>query len=225
MTDNTEAAPEPTQTKNEELRTFVTVKVERIQAALLGNNPKQQARARAVLAQLRRAPMSGDPVYAEAWQIILGPTGLATSSTVSTELFPERLRGHGDTPSAAELAAYTALVSYSTHQQSLASHMHVRKASFAQAVGRLVTLTSPSIKSRFDAFTTAQSRSTINSHLRSLITLLRSQQIGFDYGKFAVDLAQLYTPRERNGVLMRFSREFVNGYLAKPETPVAESQE
>lgn len=223
MTDITEAAPAHTLTKDEELRSFVAKKIDRLQSALLGKNQKQQARARAVLAELRRAPISGSPVHSEAWQVVLGPTGLAAPSTVQSELFPERLQSRSDAPSATELAAYTALVSYAIHQQSLQARMHSRDTSFAQSVGQMITLTSPSTKSRFDSFTTAQIPSTINAHLRSIITLLRAQQIGFDYGQFALELKQLYTPSQRNAVLMRFSRAFVNGYLEKPKAASVDS--
>lgn len=206
-----------TVSKNQELEQYIAKKIKRLQAAHLGDNPRQQARARAVLAKLRQAPFSGEPVHSAAWQLVLGTTGLASANTEAEEIFPKELQGKGDLPSMHELAAYASMLSYAVHQQSQTEAMHIRDKKFAYSVGEMVAATSPSSKMRFDSLNKAQTPSNINYHLRSLITLLRAQSIGFDYGILAADLAQLYSAKYRNAPLMRFSRDFVNGYLKKTE--------
>ena len=48
-------------------------------------------------------------------------------------------------------------------------------------------------------------------HLRSLISLLRAKHIPFDYGRFVGDLRSLQNPQYRNGVLLRWGRDFAVG--------------
>lgn len=221
----TDFTPEPTTTttpsKAEALRKYVSAKVTRLQSALLGDNPKQQARARMVLAKLRQAPTSGGPVHSEAWRLALGETGLAAAGAETSEQFPKQLEVNTDEPGNYELAAYTALVSYAIHQQSRVEPMHMTNTRFAVAVGQLVARTTPSMKTRFDSLCNARTRATVNAHLRNLITVLRAEAIGFNYGYFAADLAQLYNPKHRDAPLMRFSREFVNGYFQKNQDDAA----
>ena len=51
--------------------------------------------------------------------------------------------------------------------------------------------------------------------MRSLITLLRSEEIAFDYGQFAQDYMQLLNPEKRDAVILRWNRDFLYGYEPK----------
>ena len=124
-----------------------------------------------------------------------------------------------DEPSRAEWAAYTALTCYAVHQQSQSRPMHVPGTSFGEAVGRLVPRTSESVKARFDALLTAAGFPAVRYHLRSLVTLLRSEGIPFDYGRFAEDLARLQDPRARDRVLLAWGRDYVKGRHPRSAAP------
>ena len=122
--------------------------------------------------------------------------------------------GRGDTPSPSELAAYNALTLFAQHMQSATKPVHTTECSFARACGRLQTLSeSNSIKPRFDAMQSARDEASRVLHLRSLVTLLRSKELAFDYGSFARDLRSLQYPSRRDGVLLRWGRDYAVGTL------------
>ena len=73
---------------------------------------------------------------------------------------------------------------------------------FGRAVGKLVGNTTSSMKKRFDSLLTAQTENARQHYLRSLITLLRSKSIAFNYGQFAVDYMYLQNPSTRKNVLL-----------------------
>ncbi|MBO1900537.1 type I-E CRISPR-associated protein Cse2/CasB [Leucobacter weissii] len=203
-------------TRDELLRNSVSSKISRIQGALLGENPRTQARARAILAKLRKAASRQREFDPQAWQLVLGGTGLIAQE--DDELLPAELQGSSNSASEHERAAYTAIVTYAIHQQSQQKRMHQPGKRFATAVGELVRDTTPSVKTRFDSLANAKEADATAYHLRSLVTLLRSAEIGFDYGLLAVDLKRLSHARTRQRVLIRWSRDFVNGYQPrKPE--------
>jgi len=67
---------------------------------------------------------------------------------------------------------------------------------------------SESLKPRFDAMVLASDPTARAIHMRSLIALLRGQELGFDYGGLAADLRSLERPDRRSRVLMRWGRDF-----------------
>lgn len=91
--------------------------------------------------------------------------------------------------------------------------MHDAKVSFGRAVGKLVGNTTSSMKKRFDSLLTAQTENARQHYLRSLITLLRSKSIAFNYGQFAVDYMYLQNPSTRKNVLYRWNSEFSYGLV------------
>jgi len=151
---------------------------------------------------------TGEPPLAhpELWGFVL-------EKEDGTEGIPEEYRGKGDQPSNAENAAYTALTLFALHQQAQNQPMHVAGVSFGQAVGRLVSQTTSSMKKRFDSLLTAQTENARQHYLRSLITLLRSEGIAFDYGRFATDYMYLLNPTTRQKVLYRWNRDFSYGLI------------
>lgn len=186
------------------LSNYVTRKV----MSLYHQKDAGSSAATAKLAQLRRGSGTDPVSHPELWGIIFG-------ENEDTHDFPEHYRGKYDTPTRGEYATFTALTLYALHQQSRSQLMHVPNFRFGTAVGQLVLQTSESMKKRFDALLKARSESARRHYLRSLITLLRSEEIAFDYGQFAQDYMQLQNPEKRDAVILRWSRDFLYGYEPK----------
>ena len=189
-------------TAQDELQRFVVAKVMR----LYHQKSNGVSAATAQLAQLRRGVGVSPFQYPELLGIIL-------EKEDGTEGIPEQYRGRGDQPSNAESAAYTALTLFALHQQSQNQPMHDAEVSFGNAVGKLVGDTTTSMKKRFDSLLTAQTENARQHYLRSLITLLRSEGIAFDYGRFAVDYMRLLNPATRQKVMYRWNRDFSYGLI------------
>lgn len=189
-------------TAQDELQRFVVAKVMR----LYHQKSNGVSAATAQLAQLRRGVGASPFQYPELLGIIL-------EQEDGTEGIPEKYRGKGDQPSSAESAAYTALTLFALHQQSQNQPMHDAEVSFGNAVGKLVGDTTTSMKKRFDSLLTAQTENARQHYLRSLITLLRSEGIAFDYGRFAVDYMRLLNPATRQKVMYRWNRDFSYGLI------------
>lgn len=92
---------------------------------------------------------------------------------------------------------------------------HSEDRSFAMACGRLQSISdSGSLKPRFDAMQTAREETSRVVHLRTLVSLLRGEHLAFDYGGFAADLRRLQNPVRRDGVLLRWGRDYAVGMLS-----------
>lgn len=188
----------------------------RLQGDYLGmRGDRAQAQARGVLAELRRAAGVSPERDILAWQAAL--------DLILPEL-PERFQGRGDAPSPSERAAFDSLTLFALHMQSARQAMHVPGRSFARAVGILVRrrASSDSIKPRFDAALVVRSEATRRHHLRSLVTLLRTEHIGLDYGRLANDLRRLGGD-DRNSVLLAWGRDFANGRFHGERDDAADS--
>lgn len=202
---------QPTNTKAPDLYKCIGSTVSRLQADYLGKNGYQrQAAARGQLAELRkhagRNP-EDDPLSLETVLLVLDPR------------LPERLLGSGDAPSPSERAAHLALSYFALHMQSAKGERHQPRQSFGRAAGVLYGYGhSESLKPRFDTILLASSPRARNIHIRSMITLLRGAELGFDYAEFARDLRRLEYPRSRPGVLMRWGRDFAAGAYRRPAT-------
>ena len=174
------------------------------------------ADARRVLAELRQGAarsFDADPLALQRVLMLLEPP-----------LSADEL-GRGDTPSPSELAAYNALTLFAQHMQSATKPVHTTECSFARTCGRLQTLSeSNSIKPRFDAMQSARDEASRVLHLRSLVTLLRSKELAFDYGSFARDLRSLQYPSRRDGVLLRWGRDYAVGTLRPKAQRAAEAE-
>ncbi|AEX45348.1 type I-E CRISPR-associated protein Cse2/CasB [Corynebacterium diphtheriae] len=188
------------------LRAAVGATCHRLQEAYLGDrNSARHHSARATLAELRR----GATV-----DIRKNPLGLEKVLFAMAGDFSDRLVGHGDNPSPSEEAAFVALTLFGVHMQSATSPVHIPQVSFASACGRLHSLgTSDSIKPRVDAMLLASQEQARLVHIRSLVTLLRANNIGFDYGLLARDLRALNDPKKRAGIQLRWGRDFAIGHF------------
>ena len=187
------------------VKSYVTDKVKDIygQKEELGSSL-----ATAQLAQLRRGAGNDPTNNPGLWEIIFG-------NNTDIPQFPKRYLGYNDAVSHGEQATYAAITLFALHQQSRSQLMHVPNFRFGTAVGQLVLQTSESMKKRFDALLKARSESARRHYLRSLITLLRSEEIAFDYGQFAQDYMQLLNPEKRDAVILRWNRDFLYGYEPK----------
>ncbi len=193
-------------TKQDALQRFVSTKINRL---YLQKDAGVSA-AIAELAQLRRGAGKVPTGYPHLMGMVLV---LENEDKEDKQAFPEQCRGKGDKPNDAEIAAYTALTLFALHQQSQNQSMHDAKVSFGRAVGKLVGNTTSSMKKRFDSLLTAQTENARQHYLRSLITLLRSKSIAFNYGQFAVDYMYLQNPSTRKNVLYRWNSEFSYGLV------------
>lgn len=159
----------------------------------------QQTAARGRLAILRRSAGFTALQHPLAMQEVL--------DSLEPGLAEEDL-GTQDAPSPSESAAFDAMTLFALHMQSASAPAHVPRRSFGSAMGMLRRRTeSGSLKPRFDALLAARDERSRLVHARSLITLLRGEGIGFDYGIFARDLRTL-SSRHRSGVLLRWARDF-----------------
>lgn len=134
------------------------------------------------LAKLRHADINSPGTDPDLWELTL-------------DALPESLQGHGSEPaSPAERAVHAALVLYAIHQQSRPEPMHRKNVGLGQAVRSLSQKRSggqewdPGTISRFQHLCRAQSSAIRLENLRGLITLLRSESVGLDYGRLASDL-------------------------------------
>ncbi|OFO45006.1 type I-E CRISPR-associated protein Cse2/CasB [Corynebacterium sp. HMSC073D01] len=193
------------------LSTSVGKTAARLQDSFFGaHGDRAQARARATLADLRRnagKTAASDPLAMENVLLELNPP------------LGESLLGKGDRPSPSEDAAFAAISFFALHMQSAKRPMHVPDVSFARACGLLdLRSDSDSLKPRFDAILLTQDLQAQVIHIRSLIQLLRREELGFDYGRFALDLRSLHNPLKRNGVLVRWSRDFATAHYSTTGT-------
>lgn len=198
-----------------ELSDAVGTSVVTLQAQFLGSRgERQQAQARGRLAVLRRSAGFTPEQHPLALQDVL--------DALDPALRQEDL-GRGDAASPTERAAFDAMTLFALHMQSATEPMHVRGRSFGSAMSLLRSRSeSGSLKPRFDALLAARDQRSRLTHARSLITLLRGEKIGFDYGMFARDLRTLASPH-RAGVLLRWGRDFATPPRRSPEGTSSDS--
>lgn len=134
------------------------------------------------LANLRHADINQPGADPSLWELTLDP-------------LPQELQGRGSAPaSAAEQAVHAALVLYAIHQQSRPEPMHQRGVGLGDAVRILSQRRSggqewdPGTISRFQHLCRAQSSHIRLENLRGIVTLLRGESVGLDYGRLAADL-------------------------------------
>lgn len=215
MSDETASRPEPR--PGREVHEHVTRRVERLQAAYLGEGA-WSSDARRQLAELRRATGAVGATDPRTWTIVLD--GL-----------PESLqRGAGfslATPSRAEIAVHTALTTYATHQQSQSQPMHRRGVNLGQATRTVAQrraradspggLDSPTVD-RLHRVSMAQTQELRNQSLRALVQLMRTESVALDYGRLAEDLYWLQDPRRATSVHLAWGRGLHRATRDDPES-------
>ena len=189
---------------------WVAKQVESLGEGYMKNDAGAVGRA----ARLRSVAARGALVNADAWEALGG--------------FPTALRGHDDELSRAERAAFAALATFAVHQQAQRTQLvHVPKQGLGSALRRLGA-DHPSdapIVRRFRALVAAQSYDAAVRHLTGLVPLLRSEGIGMDYGRLALDLYHLQDPARAHSVRLRWARDFyVNEPTDRTNSQTAEPQ-
>jgi len=187
--------------RRQELKQFVSRRVQMIQQAYLDRNRSDGA---AWLAELRKSQVK--------------PGSSPRTWALEFEDFPESLAGKTDEPSPGEWAAHLAFTLYAIHQQSQTEPMHRQGKEFG--LGRAVALldaiqqqqqgSTPSGKlpSRFAALATASTFDEVSHYARQLITQLRGAAIPLDYGKLAGEFYLLQIPTVADSVRLTWGREF-----------------
>lgn len=188
------------QDKDDSLQSRVSEQIYKLQSQYLAGVPS----ARGSLAELRKAVDEEPGINPRVWFMTM-------------EAVPERWAGTSDAPTYSELAAFTALTLYAVHQRGKNAPMHVPGMPFAKATGELVRQRTASMKRRFDAVLTATTFDAQRYHLRSLVGLLSSDGIGFDYGRFANDLVHLQRTDSRPGIQREWGRQFYQSYAFTPK--------
>lgn len=167
------------------------------------------SRAVGALARLRRAVGTPPGAVSEVWEETIG-------------LVPESRLGRTDEPSAAEFAVHHAMTLFALHRQGRSRYAHVRDIGTGTALARLARRRgsegeSEGVRRRFDALLTAAHPAEGAHHLRGLVLLLRSEEIGLDYGHLAEDLSALWTPQRRNSVRLTWARQYRGARTQSPE--------
>lgn len=201
------------------LRFSVANTVNRLQTNYLEHQESiAGSEARRVLAELRKSA---------AREFGTDPLALERVLSTLTPPLSEGELGRGDAPSPSESAAYYALTLFAAHMQSATTPAHSEERTFAMACGRLQAISeSGSLKARFDAMQTAREEASRLIHLRTLVSLLKGEKLAFDYGALAADLRSLQNPARRDGVLLRWGRDFAVGMLrpSQQDSPLTESE-
>ena len=186
--------------------TFVDERVRRLQNDLLSGHPTRRAGAVADLARLRRGVAKPVGSLPELWRLTLDGAPLGTTN---------------------EAAAYTAITLYAVHQQSRPDRMHRPGHGLGRAV-RLLEERQPRAERermapphRFHALATASSFTGVVHHARALITQLRGEGIGLDYGQFADQLVDLQRPDTAARVRLAWGRDFYRSPIEPAARPAA----
>lgn len=178
----------------------VRARVERLERAAIDKGHRRHSATVADLARLRRAS-AADPSDPSVWEAVFADA-------------PKQILGREDQLSRAERATHAALVLFATHIQSADGPRHARGQRLGLAVGRLARTVDPehyassSVARRFKAFATATTFEQAVTHLRGLVTLLRSRGIALDYGALGADLYRIQSAEGLRRARLTWGRDF-----------------
>ena len=164
------------------------------------SEPSHAAYNKAMLAKLRRGVGKNPSELPELWAITL-------------EGLPEELLSTDGEPTSSEWAIHTVLTLYALHQQgkeTQTQNMHKSSVTLGSAIRSLIHNSNDEvrIKRRFDSVITAEDLAEVSQHLRGLIQLMKANDIGLDYGKFAEDLFWYQFDSTRDSVRLRWGQDF-----------------
>lgn len=181
------------------LGAFVDRQVSRLQKQYLAEHASaaEHADAVATLAKLRRGIGKEVGELPELWQVTL--EGLPAEPEFTTP-----------GPTFEEQAAYTAITLYALHQQSRREGMHQPGRGLGAAVAILAGRSGNevAVRRRFEALGTAEAFSEVVHHARGLLTQLRGENLGLDYGIFADQLYWLQWPNSASRVRLAWGRDY-----------------
>ncbi len=130
---------------------------------------------------------------------------------------PEELLGDRE-PSRGEWAVYIALTMFALHQQGTNSEMHKKDGgSLGWAVGSMVKTDDDQkrIIRRFNAIATSSDMKEMSYHLRTMIQLLRTEQIPLDYAGLAYDIYMYQLEGYQADIRLKWGRDFYSAIYSK----------
>lgn len=166
----------------------------------------------AALARLRRAIRFAPGADPDVWDDTIG-------------LIPDSYIGTSEEPNPWERAAHHTMTLFALHRQGSMEEAQIDGRTPGATFGVLARKRangesdSEGVRRRFDAMVTATTPEESAYHLRGLVLLMKSDKIGLDYGLLADDLVQLWSPRSRDMVRLRWARQ----YRQRPRTDNAPS--
>ena len=160
------------------------------------NSISETGPGKAILAQLRRGAGKKPGELPELWGMIF-------------EKVPDELLGKNEV-SYAEWAIYTALTLYAVHRQGSDKDVDLKDVSLGQAAAGLVHSEDDieRIMHRMNLVVTAVSKDDLAYHTRSLIQLLKSENIGLDYARLSKELYLFNYPEKAEVIKLRWGRDF-----------------
>ncbi len=171
------------------------------------NSMARESQAKATLANLRRGIGKVPGELPEIWGVIFQNFPRVLSEKTS-EIEPSK----------AEWAAYLTLTLYALHQQGHdmeKENMQREGVGLGTAVQRLApdgeAVENSSVFSRFQTLATSSDIKELAHHLRGIIQLLSQGKIGLDYVKLSEDLYQYQFDESRNGVRLKWGRQYFGG--------------
>ena len=179
---------------SEQIKSYTALRIDSIV-----NNPSGSA-VRTSLAKLRKGAGHAPGELPELWgEFLLG--------------MPSELYSSGKEPSYAEWAVYTALTVFAIHQQGKPlkeGSMHCSGVSLGAAARKLIKKEDDRerVNRRFYLVAGADNMTEFAYYLRSLITLLRSENIGLDYVQLASDMFYFQNPNTADSVRLRWGEDF-----------------
>ena len=144
------------------------------------------------LAKLRRGVGKKPGELPELWEEVL-------------EGIPEEIIG-----SNAENAIYASLTMFSWHMLGSSKSVHVKGRTLGKALYLLIeskNISTDGLKMKLSAMVKAKTVTEMSVYLRGIISLLRSNGIGLDYGLLAIDIFYLQTQKYKNDVTLRWARD------------------
>lgn len=166
-------------------------------------NSSNESNVRATLARLRRGLGKAPGELPELWDFTL-------------EDLPEVLLSQTEEPTYGEWAIHVALSLFAYHQQGKdlnSQYMHQDSGETQHSIGTACcTLKArkeeDAVKRRFNILATSDSFTELVHHLRSLIGLLKSEDIPLDYVLLAKELYFFQFPQWRNALRLRWGQDF-----------------
>jgi CRISPR system Cascade subunit CasB len=126
---------------------------------------------------------------------------------------------------AQETATHIALTLWALHSQGPGSKANQDGIPFARALRALdAEVGGDTVRAHFASLLAARNDVVRERHLRSLVGLMHSRAIGFDYPDLAADLADLRSAFKADGVRRRWGRQYV-GAITPPTSEPTTSQE
>jgi CRISPR system Cascade subunit CasB len=182
------------ESKTSEIYRYVQQKIHYI-CSIPGDGPRK-----AILAKLRHGIGKKPGEDPELWGILL-------------EGLPEKWLSNRGEPSPAEWAIYTSLTLFALHQQGndpQCRSMQGQGVSLGRAVRGLVKDDEDEerILRRFRQVVGADSMPELTHYLRSMVQLLRQEDIPLDYGALANDLYQFQFPEAAARVRLRWGEDY-----------------